>query len=267
MTQTIALVVSLVVALFGASNANPFEMYDDASLGGPTEAAMQAALLKFKNACVEISGSDAGYEKAIEALSPTIQCVMERFETVQFTMDLPDTAESRKTIVDQYCPAFNESVECFDDILDGFAMCSNGSASALKTLYKKMIQNLVDVNCQNNGQVFLGLYFCLFNTLKIDSKVLLLQEVRKPEFRACLQHVRTNVQQCKVAGFIWDRPISQIGEEGCSEMRSLKQCVHEKVSTCNNTAYEDIFNAIYDPVLEAANCKLNSQSEVNVNEV
>lgn len=247
MTQTIALVVYLVVALFRASNANPFEMYDDASLGGPTEAAMQAALLKFKNACVEISGSDAGYEKAIEALSPTIQCVMERFETVQFTMDLPDTAESRKTIVDQYCPAFNESVACFDDMLEGFAMCSNGSARALKTMYKKMIQNLVDLNCQNNGQVFL--------------------EVSKPEFRACLQHVKTNVQQCKIAGFIWDRPISQIGEEGCSEMRSLKQCVHEKVSTCNNTAYEDIFNAIHDPVLETANCKLILQTEANVNEI
>lgn len=234
MTQTIAVVLCLAVALFGASNANPFEIYDDAGLGGPTEVAMQEALLKFKTACVEISGSDAGYEKAINALSPTIQCVIERFDTVSFSLDLPDTAEARKTITDQYCPAFNESVACFDEMLEGIAMCGNDTVSTLKSMYKKMIQNMVDLMCKNNGQVFL--------------------EAGTPEFRSCLQHVRTNEQQCKVSDFI-------------SEVRRLKQCIHEQVSTCNNTAFEDIFNAIFEPVAEAAKCKMNVQLELNANEI
>lgn len=245
MTQTITLVMCLAIALLRASNANPFGMYDDAGLGGPTEAAMQEALLKFKNACVEISGSDAGFEKAINALSPTIQCVIERFDTVPFSMDLPDTVESRKTITDRYCPAFNESVACFDDMLEGVAMCGNDTVSTLKSMYKKMIQNLVELMCKNNGQAFL--------------------ETGKPEFRSCLQHVRTNVQQCKVSDFIWERQISQIGEEGCSEVRRLKQCIHEQVSTCNNTAFEDIFNAIFVPIAEAANCKLNVKLDLSEN--
>lgn len=220
-------------------------------MGGPyQQAAMQEALLSFKNVCVKVSGSDAGYRKTISSLSPAVQCMAESVNTLQFAMDIaenPDTAEGRKALIDKYCPAFNESVACFDDVLEGVAMCGNDKVSTLKSMYKKMIHNMIDLMCKNNGQILL--------------------EARNPEFRSCLQHVRANIQQCKVSDFIRERPISQIGEEGCSELKRSKQCIHEQVSSCSSTAYEDIFDAIFEPIAETANCKLDEPTELTGNEI
>ncbi|EDS28672.1 conserved hypothetical protein [Culex quinquefasciatus] len=159
----------------------------------------------------------------------------------------PDTAEARQAIIDKYCPAFNESVACFDDVLEGVAMCSNDKVSTIKGMYKQMIHNMIDLMCKNNGQLLL--------------------EARTPEFRSCLQHVKANVQQCKVSEIIRTRPISQFGEEGCSELKRSKTCIHEQVSSCSSTAYEDIFDAIFQPIADTANCKLNVQPEVTGNEI
>uniref|UniRef100_A0A1Q3FQ72 Putative conserved secreted protein n=1 Tax=Culex tarsalis TaxID=7177 RepID=A0A1Q3FQ72_CULTA len=244
------LVLVSAVALFGASHATPYGLYGENALRGQSRLAMQEALLTFRSTCEEVSGSDAGYRKTISSLTPAIQCLAENVDTLQFSIDLADgsdTAEARQQIIDKYCPAFNESVACFDDVLEGVAMCGNDKVSTIKTMYKKMIHNMIDLMCKNNGQLLL--------------------EARTPEFRTCIQHVKENVKQCRISEIIRTRPISQFGEEGCSELKRSKKCIHEQISSCTTTAYEDIFNAIYDPMAETANCKLNVQSEFSENDI
>lgn len=249
MAQAFTVFLCISVALFGASHAFPHGFYGG-GMGGLSQLLMQDALQDYRTMCREISGSDAGYRKTVGSIGPALQCLAGNVNFLQFAMDVDnsaDTVEARQGIIDKYCPAFNESVACFDSVIEGVAMCGNDKVSTIKAMYKKMIHNIVDVACKKNGQLLL--------------------EIRKPELRACIDNVKENVNQCKVSEMMQTTPISQFGEAECSKLQRSKTCAQEQISSCSTQSFMDIYDAIYQPILDAANCKMTVLTDLSENDI
>lgn len=47
-------------------------------------------------------------------------------------------------------------MSCFDDTLGGLAKCTGDDVEQVKRILKKIAYNIVDIVCQNNGQLLFG---------------------------------------------------------------------------------------------------------------
>lgn len=73
-------------------------------------------------------------------------------------VNVPDTLEARQALYGRYCPALHESVVCSKQAMEGVAMCTKGNISLTVLMEKKIVHNLIDLICKNNGQFMLGMF-------------------------------------------------------------------------------------------------------------
>ncbi|XP_038111286.1 uncharacterized protein LOC119767236 isoform X2 [Culex quinquefasciatus] len=217
-------------ALFGASSALPFELYqvhDDYA-----DSTADFFLTNLKYLCIENTGSEAGYEKAINSMDSTAQCLGQNvnFMRMILNVNVPDTLEARQPLYGRYCPALHESVVCFNEAMEGVAMCTKGNVSLTVLMEKKIVHNLIDLICKNNGQFML-------------------------EFDAYLDYARLNSKQCKVSNILQSTPFTDFGQYGCSEVKRARACIQEQVSAfCSTSTLFELMDAILVPIMEVINC-------------
>ncbi|KXJ82620.1 hypothetical protein RP20_CCG012677 [Aedes albopictus] len=96
-----------------------------AARGAPQE--VIEALVRYKQQCIAMSGSTEGYKEILNAIPNIKTCIFKRVDILEIEQDATSISESkvdRKIFFDKYCPRFNESVGCFDDLFEGMAKCT-----------------------------------------------------------------------------------------------------------------------------------------------
>lgn len=232
----------LVTAFIGAAFAYvPYGVRDDAV------SANVMMLLQYREMCVDLSGSDAGYRKLISSVVPAKDCVMRKINVPALKLHLESTAnESQKELIDTYCPQLNSSLGCLDDVKEGMAMCMGGDTNTNKQIITEMLANLLEWACNNDGA----------NLFAFQSS----------EFQECTDQLRTFSSQCKMPEGGRRHAISQYGEDECRATATAIECVTGKMDNCDSL--KDLINAIFSPVSKANHCeKYRTINEITSNDI
>lgn len=56
-------------------------------------------------------------------------------------------------------PKLNAAVDCFNDVFEGAAKCSTEAYDKLVPILKNVMYGLVELICQNGGELFYGKVF------------------------------------------------------------------------------------------------------------
>ncbi|KAL9702532.1 hypothetical protein quinque_006050 [Culex quinquefasciatus] len=214
--------ICLVVTLLGAQAA-PTELTGEGSNGEVQSSADSAAtnpyqelfLNEYRSACLKMSGSEAGYLKTVAAFRPA---------TIR--------AEERTAIIDRYFPALNRSLDCFNDIIEGAAMCSGDDLSVSKEIYTKMMTNYLELLCKDGGQFVF--------------------DFQKEEVQLCVSNIVEQADHCKMYDNMFKKPISQFKERECRILKQSKKCLKDLADRCQEISVMDVFNAAYNPIEETA---------------
>lgn len=200
-------------------------------------AELVTAMLEYREKCIAVSGSDAGYQQILDSIQPAKTCVQNRLDMQQLQIDAIQLSSGpRKPFFDKYCPKFNESMSCFDDTLEGVAKCIGDDVDQVKRILKNMAYNLLDLACQNDGQLFI--------------------EAQKPEFKECISEMKApGGLQCKMSDASKKIPISRYGEEQCRELDDALECIKKRVDECNAPKLFEVFQAIFNSITDANDCK------------
>lgn len=228
--------ILFVAAFIGATQAVPAEIV--------------AVMLEYREKCIAVSGSDVGYQQILASIQPARTCILNRLDVLQLQIDATQLVSgSRKPFFDKYCPKFNESMSCFDDTLEGVAKCVGDDVDQVKAIVKSVAHNLLDLACQNDGQLFF--------------------DVQKPEYTACLTQLKENgAQECKVSDSTKDTPISRYGEQQCRELDDTKECLKRKVDECDAPRLFDVFQAVFNGISKANNCtQYTTSGEITSNNI
>lgn len=186
---------------------------------------------------MEMSGSDEGYQKTLESLQGARNCILNRIDVLELQLDASSMFQSegsRKTFFDKYCPKFNESVSCLDDVFEGLAKCTGQEDEETVPVFRDMAYGVVELVCQNNGQF--------------------LMDAQKPEFKACLERIKESAEECKLSNVTRSISMSQYGEEQCREVKNSRECIKAKADTCDAPEVFNIFDVFYNRVMKHSSC-------------
>ncbi|XP_065092555.1 27 kDa glycoprotein-like [Ochlerotatus camptorhynchus] len=217
------LVVLAVAAFIRATQAMPAELV--------------AVMLENQEKCIAMAGSDEGYQQMLGSIQMARTCVLNQLDVQQLQIDAMQLAQgSRKPFFDKYCPKFNESVSCFDDTFEGIAKCSGDDVDKVKALLKSMTHGLLDLACQNDGQLFF--------------------DARKPGFKDCMIQLKEHgAQECKLSNSTTETLISRYGEHQCRELDDTKECLKRKIDECDAPRIFDIVQVVFNAISKANDCK------------
>ncbi|XP_058834230.1 uncharacterized protein LOC131691673 [Topomyia yanbarensis] len=231
MTRNVS-VILILAYLIGALRASPTDVANND--GEFIASNVQQMMVQYRQFCVNQSGSDEGFSQIISSLQPAKKCVMQYVYLPQFKIDV-QTSNNRKELFDNYCPKFNESLVCFDGMIQGVAKCIGQDMDDVRIMLAKMVSNVLEVMCKNDGEIFL--------------------EVRKAEFQNCMNILQENGQQCMSTKIKKTNPITQYGWDKCRELRKYRKCVDEKVDvSCKTTAFRELIDALFRPIVKDNNC-------------
>lgn len=245
-------VLCLVVTILGAQTA-PTETAgesDTEELQPAPNPYQQLFLTEYRSACLKMSGSEEGYLKTIAAFHPAGICMVQSDGVAEFVVAIRQngsTKEERTAIIDKYYPALNRSLECFNDVIEGAAMCSGDDLSVSKEIYSKMMTNLLELICKDGGQM-------VFDFQKVETQM-------------CVANIVSQAEHCKMYDNMFKKPISQFKERECRILNQSKTCLNEFADICKELNVMDIFNATYNPIEEAAKCNqydLSTDEEENI---
>lgn len=198
---------------------------------------MIEALLRYKQECIAVSGSDEGYRQSLVAIPVMKECMFNRIDFSEIKIagtSITESESDRKDFLDKYCPQFNESVSCFDDIFEGVAKCMGEESEKIVPVFKDMAYGVVELICENNGQFLL------------DSQ--------KPEFKACLLQLRESVQDCRLSNITRSTSLTEYNEGQCREIETSRECVKQKVDTCDAPAVFNVFEILFNRIMKWSNC-------------
>lgn len=230
------LAILVVVAFLGATQALPQELV--------------SVMLEYREKCIERSGSEEGYQQILESIQPAKICVLSRLDVQQLQVDAAQLVSgARKPFFDKYCPKFNESIDCFDSTIEGIAKCAGDSADQVKEILKSVFHNLLDLACQNDGQLFF--------------------DAQKPEYKECIAQLKGDgIQECKFSDGTRNMPISRYGEKECRELDDTLECLKRKVDECNAPKLFDVFQVVFNTISKANDCKqYTTLNEISDNKV
>lgn len=213
-----------VIAFIGVVHAAPQEVIE--------------ALVRYKQQCIAMSGSTEGYKKILNAIPKIKTCIFKRVDILEIEQDATSISESkvdRKIFFDKYCPRFNESVGCFDDLFEGMAKCTGEDSDEIVPVLRDVAYGIVELMCDNDGQ------------LLIDAQTL--------EFKACTLKLRESIQDCKLSDLTSFISLTQYGEKQCRiRVETLRECVKQKLDTCDTSTVYNIFEILYNRVMKWMNC-------------
>lgn len=211
----------LTVGLSGSVFGSPF---------GERNGNLPALLNVLEEKCIEKTGSDAGYIKIVTSLNPTLQCVMNRVNLKELQQDfLTITNDTRSAFFGKYCPGFTDSIACFDDLIDGVAMCqTDETADSLKTMFRGMLGNVIQLLCKDDGQYIF--------------------DARKPEYKECAKKLKEKAPSCKANIVILDN----LGVGHCETIKSAESCLNEDMESCGRVM--ELIDALFAPLRQHYNC-------------
>ncbi|XP_038110700.1 uncharacterized protein LOC6043032 [Culex quinquefasciatus] len=242
--------ICLVVTLLGAQAA-PTELTGEGSNGDSVapNPYQELFLNEYRSACLQMSGSEAGYLKTVSAFRPATMCFVESEGVAEFMLAIRQngsTKEARTAIIDRYFPALNRSLECFNDIVEGAAMCSGDDLSVSKEIYSKMMTNYLELLCKDGGQFVF--------------------DFQKEEVQLCVSNIVRQADHCKMYDNMFKKPISQFKERECRILKQSKKCLKDLADRCQEISVMDVFNAAYNPIEEASKCNQYDDDEADEEE-
>ncbi|XP_053688807.1 uncharacterized protein LOC128738026 [Sabethes cyaneus] len=224
------------VAFLGMVFAKPFDGAADSNdvAGYPASHAKQF-LLTLREACMNRSRSEEGFQQFLTSLPPAMRCLKSHIDLPQMMIDLKTMTQSnRKEVFETYCPKFAESKVCFDDMMQAVATCLAQNTKSSRAILNEMVSGAVDLICKDDGEIFF--------------------EARKPEFRSCIKDVRQHIKECKSTKIASTTLWTEYGQEECLELVKARDCLRDKVDACSSLAIMDIVDIYYNPVFKANNC-------------
>ncbi|XP_058838172.1 27 kDa glycoprotein-like isoform X2 [Topomyia yanbarensis] len=226
----------LVVAILsGATNAKPSETRNAQSKQGELVSRITDMLHQLRASCVERSGSEEGFRQIMTSIQSIKSCAKQYVDVPKLKTDLKTmTRENNKELFENYCPQFNKSKVCFEDIIEGVATCAGQDADETRAIANDMLNNAVELMCKNDGEIFF--------------------ETRKPEFHTCVAEFKRNAQDCNTLHFAKGTPMTRLGEAECRAIEETKECFRDKLSSCKSTVM-GIVDVFYDPIISANNCQ------------
>ncbi|XP_062558647.1 27 kDa glycoprotein-like [Armigeres subalbatus] len=238
-TNNCVLFVSILVAISFPLIASQYIATQQAPVMQQTATAQQisaqqaatAALLRYREVCVNISGSDEGFYQFVGSIQPSRACVVDSLRTIF------QTAPAEKNASDFFkksCPKFNETVSCFDEVIEGIAKCTSEDYQTLVNILNEILYGVVELICESNGQ--------------------LLSELQSPIIRACLSLIRERAAECRLTEAIRSIPPTGLSVEQCLDVVQTRECLQEKVAICNTPTLHSILEIAYDKLLKYANC-------------
>lgn len=215
--------ILVVAAFIGAAQAVPAEVVSQ--------------ILEYREKCIAWSGSDEGYQQFLQSIQPAKICVLNRMDVQQLQMDAMELASgARKPFFDKYCPIFNESMSCFDDTLEGIAKCVGDDGDRVKAILKTLAHNLLDLACQNDGELFF--------------------DAQEPEFKQCITQLKgLDAQECKLSDSTKNMSILKYGEQQCRELNDVLQCVKKKMEECHTPTLSYVVEVVFNTISNAIDCK------------
>lgn len=195
------------------------------------------ALLRYKQQCIDLSGSDEGYRQTLVAIPEMKICIFNKVDVLEMQQEVTSISESksdRKMFFDKYCPQFNESVSCFDDLFESVAKCIGEDSDQIVPVFRDVAYGVVELICENDGQFLL--------------------DAQKPEFKDCLVQLRESVQECRLTNMTHSVSLIHYGEEQCREVETSRECVKQKVDECNAPAVYNIFEILFNRIMKWTNC-------------
>ncbi|XP_019933293.3 uncharacterized protein LOC109623244 [Aedes albopictus] len=197
----------------------------------PPDAAT-VALLLFRERCVNVSGSDEGFYQLFSSVEPAKACLFEHVgEFQQEPLPPIDDYESRKEFFDRICPKVNESVSCFEDVIEGAAKCTTEAHDKLTPVINDILHGLVNLICQDSGQLY--------------------YDINSAEFGECYSQVQANLIGCRpseATGTISSIPNTV---EQCRFVVESRDCIK---GICSSSTLDQIVNEISRKLLSATKC-------------
>ncbi|XP_062559457.1 27 kDa glycoprotein-like [Armigeres subalbatus] len=205
------------------------------SLARPSTEQMMEVLLRYKQLCINMSGSDEGYRETLPAISEARTCLFDRIDLPQMKLDASTLTEtSRKEFFDKYCPKFNESVSCLDGVFEGISKCTGEEEEKMVPVYKAVAYGVVELLCENDGQFMF--------------------EIQKPEFMACVAQLKEIAEECRLSNETQFVSLLRYGEDECHEAEKSKECVKERIETCNAPGVYHLYEVFYNKIMKFSNC-------------
>ncbi|XP_055529598.1 uncharacterized protein LOC129721265 [Wyeomyia smithii] len=228
--------VLFAVAFLGIVSAKPFdETASPADVNEYRVAHAKQFLLTLREACVNRSGSEEGYQQFLSAVPPAVRCLKSRIDWPQMMMDMKlMTQDNRKKVFETYCPKLVDSKVCFDDTIQALSTCLARDTKASREILGEMFSGAVTLFCKNDGEF--------------------IYETRKPEFRSCITGVKKHIKECKSTKIASTTPWTEYGREECSELVKARDCLKGKVNSCDSRTVMDIVDIYYNPIFKANNC-------------
>lgn len=248
MTAKLVLLV-LAATLLEVTYGTPYGMIG--GIGGTSPLEMQLMLLQYRDTCVKVSGSDAGFQQLMASLQPAQLCLMRHVDMLQMVMDAQTMTTSEDKRIDffqTYCPQLNESLVCFDGAIEGIATCVGEDTDQVKMIISKILTGALELLCKNDGEF--------------------ITEVKKPNFKPCLDQLKAEIDDCKATKITKETPFTRFNEEQCREFQAVRNCMEEKVTACGAPALLHIADVVYNPIFKTNNCeKYTSVNEITGNDI
>ncbi|XP_065081862.1 27 kDa glycoprotein-like isoform X2 [Ochlerotatus camptorhynchus] len=200
-------------------------------------AELVALMLEYQEQCIAVTGSEEGFQQMLGTFQMARTCLLSHLDEQQLQIDAMQlTYESRKPFFDKYCPKFNEQISCFDDTLEGIAKCITDDVDKFKAIIKSIAYDLLDLACQNDGQLFF--------------------DARKPGFKDCMIQLKEHgAQECKLSNSTTETLISRYDEQQCRELYDAKECLKRKIDECDAPKVFDIIQVVFNAISKANDCK------------
>lgn len=236
MARVIFAIFCITCTLFTASKTAPNQGGHEIAEDGIEESTMATVMemLMFKSICQKKSEFKAGFKKWLSCK----QCLDKNINMEQLILDFGNSSvfpESRQAFGGTYCPAFNESFACFDYLAEGLAMCGYDNLEVGKKMNKRIIQNIINLVCENDGKFLI--------------------ELDRSELNKCVDIFLANVTQCEPSRSFDSIPFAELGSPGCREIKRVRTCSQELImSSCSSMAAFELLDVTLQPILETAKC-------------
>jgi hypothetical protein len=197
--------------------------------------------------CIKVSGSDAAFEEAQEAVAELTQCVqgLVNVTVIQEEIEKATPNGELETVFNKYCKKRNTAIDCVANFTNSIDPCLEPQERESKKTIVDIATSLVNFVCHKDG----------------DQIALFIAE-KGPE---CLQEKKDIIMDCinsTFRGYVPDEapktidelPVWSFGEKECNDLETLKQCVVKELEKCEESTPANLVDAMFRFVRNKTPC-------------
>uniref|UniRef100_A0A2M3YWB0 Putative secreted protein n=1 Tax=Anopheles nuneztovari TaxID=30067 RepID=A0A2M3YWB0_9DIPT len=222
-----------------------FVVCDGSPIGASSESnesnEVDEFLTEMREMCKNNTGSDAAFPNFMQSVEKGMMCAAS-FDADNFMVDLDKlTNATRSAFFSNYCPKLRTVAACKDGILTGMKPCLESDDYNIVESLAGIIPDAVELICKNDGSII----FQMEDETRLECIA-----TKIDELTVCATSVASTWND--------DSDISELTPEQCSGLINFRQCIKEKLDSCQMSEILGIYDLFHNALFRMTPCAKNA---------